>query len=90
MRPRNRTDSPSAEGESANPTPAGAAEPQWPDTDPSAPSRASAFASARGIQEPVVASPEEMRRAREIWEQLRKRYLDRDAESGAAECVDTD
>ncbi len=61
----------------AMPIPASTTQPQWPGTDPSRVCGASAFAAARGLNVPVIASSGEIVRAREIREQLKKRYLDR-------------
>src|SRR5271165_6566985 len=71
---------------SATPTSASAVRSQWPGTDPNRPSRASAFAGARGIEVPVIASPGEILHAREIREQLRKRYLDHPGKPHAPWC----
>src|SRR5271166_4808432 len=71
----------------AIPAPASAAQPQWPGTDPHRPSGAAAFAAARGVKVPVIASPGEIVLAREIREQLRKRYLERPVETRAPRCV---
>jgi len=90
MRPRNSREPLLAERESVMPSPASAAQPQWPGTDPNRPSRAGAFASARGLKVPVIASPGEILRAREIREQLRKIYLDRPVRTLAPWCVGID
>jgi hypothetical protein len=74
---------PDAACKGATATPAGArgAQRQGPETLPSQPSGAAAFAAARGMDLPVIASPEDILRAREIREQLKKKYLDRSSET---------
>src|SRR5271169_5204151 len=64
-------------GGSAMPAPVRGVQRQWPGTDPNQLPGAKAFASDPGLGVPVIASPEEILRAREIREQLKKRYLDR-------------
>ncbi len=65
------------------PTGARGAQRQGPETDPNQPPGAVAFAAARGMDLPVIASPEDIVRAREIREQLKKKYLDRSSETSA-------
>jgi hypothetical protein len=48
-----------------------------PEGDPKQPSRAEAFASDPSLVVPVIASLEEILLARELRQQLKKRYLDR-------------
>jgi hypothetical protein len=50
---------------------------QWPGTDPNQFPGTKALASDPSLVAPVIASPEEILRAREIREQLKKAYLDR-------------
>lgn len=45
--------------------------------DPNQPSGAKAFVSAPALVVPVIASPEEVSRARELREELKKKYLNR-------------
>src|SRR5271169_5223361 len=64
-------------GGSAMPAPVRGVQRQSPGTDPNQRPEAKAFASDSGLGVPVIASPEEILRAREIREQLKKTHLDR-------------
>jgi hypothetical protein len=61
-----------------------------PETDPNQTSRASAFASDPSLVVPVIASLEEVLLARELRQQLRKRYLDRPIQPCSLWCVGID
>ena len=50
---------------------------QWPGADPEQPSGTKAFVNAPALVVPVIASPEEVSHARELREQLKKKYLNR-------------
>lgn len=62
---------------SAMPASASVAQRQWPGTDPNQPSGSKALGSDASLVVPVIASAEEVLRARELREQLKKKYLDR-------------
>ena len=65
-------------------------QPRLPETDPTQPTRAKTFASDLSLVVPVITSPAEILRARELREQLRKRYLDRPSEPCCLWCVGVD
>ena len=50
---------------------------RWPETDPDQPSASKALGSDPSLVVPVFASPAEVFRARELREQLKKKYLNR-------------
>src|SRR5208282_3834552 len=64
-------------GGSAKPASVRGAQRRWPGTAPNQPSAIEAYAGYPDLVLAVIASPEEVLRAREIREQLRKKYLDR-------------
>jgi hypothetical protein len=53
----------------------------FPEPNPTPPPRTNAFASDPSLAIPVIASPEDIVRARELRQQLRKRYLDGPSEA---------
>jgi len=65
-------------------------QPRGPETDPSQPFRTTAFASDPSLVVPVMASPAEILRARELREQLKKKYLNRPSEPCCLWCVGAD
>lgn len=67
----------SVDTEGGSEMPAHSVQRQWPGTDPNQFPGTRAFASDPSLVAPVIASPEEILRAREIREQLKKTYLDR-------------
>ncbi len=72
---------------SAMPATARGAQQRWPETDPNQPSGPLALTSDPSLDVPVIASPEEVFRARELREQLRKKYLNRPSHPYSRWCV---
>lgn len=85
-------------GLAVEPTPGGPAMPasaramqrQWPETPPNQPAENKASASDPALVVPVIASPEEVLRARELREQLKKKYLDRPSQPCSPWCSGVD
>jgi len=63
---------------------------QLPETDPAQRSRAKASASDPSLVGPVITSPADILRARELREQLKKKYLNRPSEPCCLWCVGAD
>ena len=63
---------------------------QWPGGDSDQRSGSKALASDPSLVIPVIASPEEVFRARELREQLRKQYLNRPSQPRSHWCVGVD
>jgi len=70
-----------ATGESAMPASARGVHRRPPEADPNQPFSAEAFASAPSLVVPVIASLEEVLLARELRQQIKKRYLDRPSQT---------
>ena len=79
-----------ARGGSATSASARGAQRGLPEADPNVPSRAEAFASDPSLVVPVIASLEEILLARELRQQLRRRYLDRGSQPCSLWCVGID
>jgi len=79
-----------ARGGSAMPASARGAQWRLPEADPNLPSRAEASASDPSLVVPVIASLEEVLLARELRQQLRRRYLDRGSQPCSLWCVGID
>jgi len=62
----------------------------WPEAQPGRPARANTFASDRSLVIPVIASLGEIRRARELRQQIEKRYLNRPNQPYCLWCVGAD
>ena len=78
------------EGVSGVPASARAVQRRWPGTDPNQPSGTKALASDPALVVPVIASPAEVFRARELREQLRKRYANHPGQPCSLWCVGID
>ena len=61
-----------------------------PEANPNQPPIAKAFASDPSLVVPVIASPEEVLLARELRQQLKKRYLDHPTQPCSLWCVGID
>lgn len=68
----------------------GAMQLRLPKTDPKQPSGPKVSASDPALVVPVIASPAEVFRARELREQLKKRYMDRPSQPCSLWCVGID
>ena len=88
--PPKRDSSVDAKGGSAAREPARSAQRRSPGTSPDERSASWAFDSDPGLVVPVIASPEEVLRARELREQLKKEYLDHPGRPCLPWCVGAD
>ena len=77
-------------GGSTMPASASGIQPRLPEANPNQPSIAKAFASDPSLVVPVIASLEEVLLARELRQQLKKRYLDRPTLPCSLWCVGID
>jgi hypothetical protein len=77
-------------GGSTMPASASGVQPGLPEANPNQPSIAKAFASDPSLVVPVIASLEEVLLARELRQQLKKRYLDRPTQPCSLWCVGID
>ena len=77
-------------GVSGMPASVGAVQRQWTGPDPNQPCEFQASASDPDLVVPVIASPAEVFRARELREQIKKRYLNRPNQPCSPWCVGID
>ena len=77
-------------GASTTPVSARGVQEGLPETDPNQPSRDKCCISDPSLVVPVIASAEEICRARELRQQLRNRYLNRPSQPCALWCVGID
>ena len=77
-------------GVSGMPASAGVLQRQWTGTDPNQPCKLQASASDPGLVVPFIASPAEVSRARELREQIKKRYSNRPSQPCSLWCVGID
>jgi hypothetical protein len=67
-----------------------AVQPRWPEPEPDQLPAVKAFLSDPSLAAPVVASPAEVIRARELREQLKKKYSNRPSQPCSLWCVGID